>query len=252
MLITISGKGGVGKSTLALLLTQELIRAGAATPMLLVDADPVSSLHLLLDLPEPKTLATVRDQLQRIRTPAEAPPLATLLADEGVLVPVNEHLHLLAMGQGEGPGCYCAVNVALGAVLMGEGAMPGLLAQYPVVVIDNEAGAEHLSRLRVRDVDAFVVVCLPTETSQVAADRLIETARKTGMRLKRMGLVVNRDNGRRGLAGTSLPLWASIPEDEQLGALERLRVSPTELPGNARARQAVARLAEVILTWPGQ
>lgn len=245
MLVTISGKGGTGKTTIAALLLQELVEAGATTPILAVDGDPASTLHLALGAPIPtSTLASVREQLrQDSRTrQSQKVDVAQVLKDAGVVTPVDEKLHLLAMGQGEGRGCYCSVNAALAA------AMRALLQCYDWIVIDNEAGVEHLSRVRVPHVDCFIVVTLPAVSSQMVAQRILTTAQQVNVTWDRAGLVVNRDHGRQSIQIEGLPLWAAVPYSGALEKAEAMGQPVTTLSSNSPVRQAVRHLARQILS----
>ncbi len=166
-IIALSGKGGVGKTSLSALILDELARRRYNGRVLAVDADPAMTLYLALGLPEPAaTVASVRDETkldaQAVRNlPAGISPAANMLqelARAGVLAKHRLRrmpLDLLAMGQGEGPGCYCRVNSALKKVLS------WITEKYDLVLVDNEAGLEHLSRYRLGRVDLFLIVATP-------------------------------------------------------------------------------------------
>ena len=136
--IAIAGKGGVGKTTCSALLLRALALSGVR-PLLAVDADPNANLHQLLSLPLPERLGSLREEQRAV--PGGAVPLKDRIASEverrlseGVAV------DLIAMGRGEGPGCYCYVNNLL------REALDRIEGSYRAVVMDNEAGMEHLSR----------------------------------------------------------------------------------------------------------
>lgn len=252
MIISISGKGGVGKTTLTALFLDELARGGYPGPVLAVDADPAGTLPLALNLPSPPaTVAEVRDstalQARTVRRlPAGQSPadyLLALLRQREVLVRHRRRrlvLDLLAMGQPEGPGCYCSVNHALSA------ALAQIVASYPLVVIDNEAGLEHLSRYRLARADLLWVVASPTRPALAVALRIFQTAEQVGMQFE-AGLVLNRVKGR------SLPfgrdLWTvRLPDSRRLARLERagwpaVDLSPLD-PLRAALRPLVDRVLE--------
>lgn len=241
-IVTVSGKGGVGKTTVTALLLQEMLALGAPAPILAVDGDPALTLHLALGLgAPPRTLADLRDELQAaVRQQRDMGAVADLLDAAGVVVEVTPQLHLLAMGRSEGPGCFCQVNVALGAALR------AFLPRYSWIVVDNEAGIEHLARVRIAAVDCFLVVVQPDLRSQSVAATVVQAAREGKVQISRLGLVVNRDHGRGGLlVPADFPLWAAIPEDQTL------LLHPDEpvrgLPERSPVRQAARGLAQLVL-----
>ncbi len=251
--IGLVGKGGTGKTTIAALLLSVLMKAGVPGPILGVDADPASTLHYTLGVPEPRaTVAGVREQLQkavRRRDPEALLRVQQVLDEAQVIAEIQPNWHLLAMGQGEGPGCYCSVNANLGV------ALEALLGRYTWIVIDNEAGVEHLSRCRIQHVDAFLVVAQPARVSQQVARRILDTAQSVGITWQAAGLILNRSNGENGLANggelPDLPLWARIPDDQTVGFLEMARESPHSLEVDFPALRAVRSLMERIHTELG-
>jgi len=197
-IIAISGKGGVGKTSISSLLVDELIRAGCPGPILAVDGDPATTLHLALGLPEPQTtVADIRDTVQldahTVRSLPEGETPASYVqrrvVEAGVLQKHrlrDKPLHLMAMGRGEDAGCFCSINRALGLVL------PNLVGAYPIVVIDNEGGLEHLNRYRLKRSDLFLTVVNPGRASAVVAERILAAAQSVGMELGQIGLLFNR------------------------------------------------------------
>jgi len=245
----ICGKGGAGKTTVAALLVEALLRAGAgspAAPLLVVDGDPASTLHFGLGLPAPPhTLADFQREVAattRSRSRREPTSIQALLDQLQVVMLARPELHLLSMGQSEGPGCYCAINAGLGAVL------PVLLHKYRWVVLDNEAGVEHLSRVRVAHVDFLLVLTTPAPSYQAVAQRIVDTARQVGMTWEAAGLVVNRATDLpTQVTVQGLPVWATLPEEPRLAELEQRGEPAVHLPPDTPIRQALATLAEQML-----
>lgn len=247
-LVAISGKGGVGKTTITALLAQALLDAGASTPLLLADGDPAATLHLALGLPLPTcTLADVREEMQALlgtdyaarRTKANP---VELLEERGVIQQVSPAVHLLAMGQSEGAGCYCGVNAALSFALR------TLLPRYPWVIVDNEAGVEHLARKNIAHVDFFIVVTLPQQPAQAVARRIIHTAQGAGMTWTAAGVIVNRcpvEEARVDIEGW--PVWAVLPEETALPQLEQRGNPAVQLSAAAPFRRHLRELAERLL-----
>ena len=197
-IIAISGKGGVGKTSISALLIEELIRGGHSGPVLAVDGDPATTLHLALGLPEPRvTIADIRDSVQLdAKTMRSLPPGETKadyvqrrVREAGVLQQYRlrgRALDFLAMGRGEGVGCFCSINKQLKVVLN------DLVERYSMVVIDNEAGLEHLNRYRLPKVDLFLLVKTPGRASAEVAKRIVKAAASAQMDIGRTGYILNR------------------------------------------------------------
>jgi CO dehydrogenase maturation factor len=128
----------------------------------------------------------------------------------------GNHFDLIAMGRSEGPGCYCAVNHNLRDVV------DSISKNYRYVVIDNEAGMEHLSRRTTRDVDHLLIVTDPTQRGLVAAQRIADLRRELDIRVENAYLIVNRLSGEMppafeaAIQSLDIPLLGVIPADNQL------------------------------------
>ncbi len=185
--IAVAGKGGTGKTTLSALLVRALRESGVR-PVLAVDADPNSSLAEALGAERGKTLAEIRETGA---TPEGSPPggIGRVRGIEDEIqqaVGEGEGFDLVTMGRGEGPRCYCYVNSLL------RRSLDSLSKNYAAVVMDNEAGLEHLSRRTTNDVDVLVVVMDATLPALRAARRVVELSRELPVRLGRRVLLVNR------------------------------------------------------------
>jgi CO dehydrogenase maturation factor len=198
MIVSVSGKGGVGKTAIMAMLIDELVRFNYPGRILAVDGDPAMTLHLALGLPEPPaTVAEVRDAIKlgarSIRAlPAGTGPGRHVLEQlrQAQVVTRRQlrkmYLDFMAMGPGEGPGCYCSVNGAL------KQALAAITGSYDLVMLDNEAGMEYLSRYRIGRADMFLVVVTPDRASQEVADRIIRKAGQMEIELGQTWLIYNR------------------------------------------------------------
>jgi CO dehydrogenase maturation factor len=248
MIVALSGKGGVGKTSLSALILDELARRGYAGRVLAVDGDPATTLHLALGWPEPRaTVADVREStVLDAKTVRGLPPgtsparyLWERLQEAGVLTThrLRERpLDLVAMGQGEGPGCYCSIHQALSAVL-GQ-----MMDRYALVLVDNEAGLEHLSRCRFRRIDLFLVVTTPAPASWSVARRILDTARQVGMELAETGTIVNRASD--GVHSSRDELTVAVPDSRAMTFLDLGGQPVVTLPDDDPVRVALQPIVE--------
>lgn len=185
--IAVAGKGGTGKTTFSALLVRTL-RASGVTPILAVDADPNSTLADALGIQPGKLLAEIREKGSSPEgSPASGVGRVRAVEDEiQRAIAEAEGFDLVAMGQPEGPKCYCYVNSLL------RKSLDSLSANYAAVVLDNEAGMEHLSRRTTNDVDFLVAVINPTLPSLRAAQRVITLSRQLPVNIGHRMVLVNR------------------------------------------------------------
>ncbi len=257
--IAVAGKGGTGKTTIAALIVGWLRDRYPGKSLLAVDADPVANLHLALGCPLPaRTVGRIcEEQRAALRRPRSLPP--------GVSRPeyLRRHLggalvraggfDLLVMGRGPGTGCYCGVNNALAEVL------PATMAAYELVVIDNEAGLEHISRCRIRHADHLFLVADPGR-GLVAAVQVVKVAGEVGLRIDHLHLLVNRlpivDNGLRarvrarvdGLVRQLLPAGVYYLSDDAAVLSAEAGGRPVgALPADSRFRREVEDVLRRVL-----
>ena len=205
--IAITGKGGVGKTTIAGLITLGLIARGNK-PVLAVDADPNSCLDAALGVSVEKSVGSVREEAREaagkgMSSGISKQQLIELKIAESLVE--AEDFDLIAMGRPEGPGCYCYANNVLKSVLS------EITSQYPYTVLDNEAGLENLSRRIVQNVDVMVVVTDPSQKGLETVNRLHSLANEMGIKYNKLAVIVNR------LRSEKLPYRAS-EISKQVGA----------------------------------
>lgn len=183
--IALAGKGGTGKTTIAGLLVQYLVKTGK-TPILAVDADPNANLNEVLGLAVTDTLGKAREDMKKGQVPAGMTKdvFLSMRLEEAIIE--KDSFDLVVMGQPEGPGCYCAANSLL------AGFMDRLTTNYPAVVIDNEAGMEHISRLTTHNVDILLIVSDDSRRGLQAASRIHDLSRHLNIGVGKSWLVVNR------------------------------------------------------------
>lgn len=184
--IAIAGKGGVGKTTVAALLIQYLLEIGR--PILAVDADPNSNLNVLLGFEYKDTIADIREEARGLTSAGLAKSdFFNMRLQE--IVAEGDGVDLLVMGRPEGPGCYCAINNILREYLA------RLSKNYKYVVIDNEAGMEHLSRRTAGKIDRLLLVADETAVAVQSAISAFHTATKAGLKIGNTSLLINKSRG---------------------------------------------------------
>ena len=236
-IIAMAGKGGTGKTTVAALLLRYLVEHGKQ-PVLAVDADANSNFNEVLGLKVDHTVGEAREEMKK------GGGFTDITKDQLIEMRINQALveadgfDLISMGQPEGPGCYCAANhlVARYMEVLGK--------NYPYIVMDNEAGMEHMSRLTTKEVNLLLLVSDPSWRGIQAARRLQDLARQLKLVVGKTVLIVNRATN--GLSAKSqdevqsqgLELAGLIPEDPVVAEFDGQGHPTYTLPPESAALQA--------------
>jgi CO dehydrogenase maturation factor len=239
--IALAGKGGTGKTTVAGLVVRSL-RLATRTPILAVDADPNACFDAALGLHPERTMSDVLHASQGLRGVPETMPKATYLEYElqGCLAE-GRGMDLIEMGRPEGAACYCSANHLL------RNYMDRLMGAYRSVVVDNEAGMEHLSRRTTRDVDLLLIISDATGVGIRSAQRIRALIAELALPVRRMALVVNRSSElppavEAAIAADGLELAGLVPDDPWVAEYELAGRPLLELPDEAPAVVAVDRM----------
>jgi CO dehydrogenase maturation factor len=240
--IAVSGKGGTGKTTFAGMMIRHLLDKGKG-PILAVDADSNSNLNEVLGVPLRSTIGEAREIMKK-----DVP--IGMTKDIWFEYKVQESLveaqgfDLIAMGRPEGPGCYCAANT------LARKCLDLLTGNYRYIVIDNEAGMEHFSRLTTRDVDLLFILSDPSRRGILTASRIRDLTHQLDLHIVREVLVINRVEGEldadisKEISRQNLILAGVLPADEEVYRYD-LEGKPTfQLPGNSKAVQAARGIFE--------
>lgn len=232
--IAMAGKGGVGKTTVSALLINYLLARGE-TPVLAVDADANANLNELLGLAVELTIGQIRKEMK-----SELPPNIT--RDQYMEMKLHQALveargfDLLSMGQPDGPGCYCSANQYLAMT------MEHLAGNYQYILVDNEAGMEHLSRMNLRVIDLLLVVSDPSARGIMTAERIAALTGPLGVETKAKYLLINRvpegagqplhNRIEEAVSKSGLTLAGLLPQSESLAEWELAGRSYLELPAS--------------------
>ena len=243
--IAIAGKGGTGKTTLSGLLVRCLRDRGLG-PILAVDADPNVNLNYVLGTEVTETVADVREDVtvKRGDLPAgmSKPEYINFKIHNSVIE--SNGYDLLVMGRPEGRGCYCFANDVL------RRAIDTLGDNYPYMVMDEEAGMEHLSRRTTRDVNVLLMCADPSLRSLVAAARIRDMTDELELNISRKYLVVSRlanglpESMSREIERLGLELIGTVPYDDQVSEHELSGKPLLELPDDSAAVRAVCEIAD--------
>jgi len=249
MILAMTGKGGVGKTTLSA-LTLGWLAAHGESPVLAVDADSNSNLNEAMGVRYTATVGGVRESARK-----EATQNNGVSKQEFLDLRVQEALveqkgyDLIVMGRPEGQGCYCFANNVLREVL------DKLARNYRNIVIDSEAGLEHISRRTLLSVDYLLIVSDCTVRGIRTAGRISALADEVALPTKQRGLIVNRVPGghlpeaiAEAVRATGLTLLAAIPLDQDVAALDADGVPVSTIPSDSPARIAMNELLARLFT----
>ncbi|MDR1320221.1 MAG: AAA family ATPase [Gracilibacteraceae bacterium] len=244
--IAVAGKGGVGKTTLCGLLIDTL-RSQGGGPILAVDADASANLNEVLGVAAPLTLGSVREDIKTAGSTDKIPTAMTRqdYLDAKFLDALTEEkdYDLLVMGRTQGAGCYCFVNGLLSAYLQ------KYARNYRFVVVDNEAGMEHLSRGILPRVDMLFIVSDCSRRGIQAAGNIRDLVRELGIRPGAVRFLINKappgplDAGiREEIERQGLELACAVPRDDLIYAYDSAGKPTAALPAESPARQALTAL----------
>ena len=248
--LAVSGKGGVGKTTFASLVIRYLVENGLG-PVLAVDADSNSNLDLALGLSLESTVGSVREEMSEKTRKGQLPSgmakqdLLEMQIEQALIE--TPGVDLISMGRPEGPGCYCAINNMLRVFL------ERLNKNYQFLVIDNEAGMEHLSRRTTRGIDVLFIVSDPSRRGLATAMRIRDLAREMGIEVGRYRLVLSRVRGELSEAlaseveGLDIELAGVVPDDPAVTELDELGRPLVEIGADSPALTAVRKMMDDVL-----
>ena len=246
--IAVAGKGGSGKTSVSSLVIRYLIKKNQGS-ILAVDADPNSNLAESLGLEVRQTVGRILNEFQgeKLNIPAGMTKEAYLEYQLNVAITESKGLDLITMGRGEGPECYCYPNVVIRKLI------DDWAKNYAFVVMDNEAGMEHLSRRTTQDIDELLLVSDHSVKGLRAVARIRELVAELKLAVKRESVIINlvpekidplltREMDRLGIVATT-----TIPVDEELNRFDLEQKPLFDLPDTSKAVMAVNNLMDKLL-----
>ena len=258
--IALAGKGGVGKTTISAMVIKYLIKTQPGS-ILAIDADPSANLNMVLGLGLDWAIGDIReDMLHKVKQSITAGGAAMGALPGGMskqdylnyevhsAVEEGNRFDLIAMGQPEGPGCYCAVNHTLRNVI------DDISTGYKYIVIDNEAGMEHLSRRTTRNVEHLLVVSDPTQRGLVAAERIADLRRTLDIDVENAYIILNRVPGevpsavKNKIDELDLTYLGSVPANTELTEMEFEGEAVVEVSDDNPVYLAISEMMENIIS----
>jgi len=247
--IAVAGKGGTGKTSVTSLVIRYLKNNGTG-PILAIDADPNANLGESLGLDIKQTVGSTLDEFEKnkINIPPGMTKEAYLDYKLNEVVVESEGLDLITMGRGEGPECYCYPNLILRKFA------DGLADNYAYMVMDNEAGMEHLSRRTTQNVDELLIISDHSVKGVRTVARIKELVAALKLVVKRQSVIINlvpeKLDPRVGeeLSRLGIEPVTTVPLDEKVDDYD-LRMKPLlDLPDTSKAVRAVNDLMARLLS----
>ena len=241
--IAVAGKGGVGKTTTCGMLIDYLCAKGQG-PVLVVDADANANLNEVLGVEAQTSLGEIREEMAQAEMKGSIPAGMTK-ADYAEFkfnsaIIEEDDFDMLIMGRTQGKGCYCYVNGVL------KTQMDKYAKNYRYIVMDNEAGLEHVARGTLPHVDTMLLISDCSRRGIQAVGRIAEMIGEMELKPGRMGLIVNRAPGGVLDKGTleeiekqGLTLYGVLPHSDDIYQCDCDGTPSSKLPASNATKQAL-------------
>ena len=247
--IAMAGKGGTGKTTVAGFLIKYLVKKDKI-PVLAVDADANTNLNEVLGVSMKETLGTGREEMKDgvVKQGMTKQVFMEIKLAEAIVE--GEGFDLIAMGRPEGAGCYCAANSLL-TMYLGQ-----LIDNYPYMVMDNEAGMEHISRLTTNNIDILLTVADSSIRGIETTSRINKLVDELKVKVKKKYLIINQardglnDSLKEAVEKFGLDLAGTIPEDDDLYDFDMKGNPTSSLPDDNPAMSAAWSIFDKIIEKP--
>lgn len=246
--IAVAGKGGSGKTSVTSLVIRYLKKHGLG-PILAVDADPNANLGEGLGMGIKQTIGSIIATFneEKINIPPGMTKEAYLEIRLNDALVESKGLDLLSMGRGEGAECYCYPNLLLRKFI------DSLSENYAYIVMDNEAGMEHLSRRTTQNIDELLFISDHSVKGVRTIARLRDLVTELKLVVKRQTVIINFVPGgldpliEEELTRLCIQPTAIIPRDEEIADYDLKQKSLLDLPDTSQAAIAVDNLMDKLL-----
>jgi CO dehydrogenase maturation factor len=245
--IAVAGKGGTGKTSLTGLLINQ-IASKEEGPILVVDADANANINEVLGVEVDNTIGQIREEVSKREKQGNSFPGGMTKA-QYLKYKLNTSLvegngfDLMVMGRSEGEGCYCYVNGIL------REQTDSLSDSYKYLVIDNEAGMEHLSRKTTKHIDTLLLVSDCSRRSIQAVGRIKDLANELKLSVGNMHLIVNKvpngvltDGIKEEIGIQNLDLIGIVPQDEMIYEYDSSGIPLVKMPEESKAKLAIKEI----------
>ena len=248
--IAVAGKGGVGKTTICGMIIDRMCHQGK-TPILVVDADANSNLNEVLGVEVDTTLGAIREEMAQAELKGSIPPGISKqdyaeMKFSSALIEEDDY-DMLVMGRTQGKGCYCYVNGVLKAQV------DKYVGNYKYVVIDNEAGMEHISRGTLPHVDTMLLISDCSRRGIQAVARIARMVDELNLNPGKVLLIVNRAPNGELNAGVheeieknGLQLAGVLPHDEQVYEYDCDGKPSSKIPDDSPIKKALWKIMDEI------
>ncbi|MCM8803482.1 MAG: AAA family ATPase [Candidatus Omnitrophica bacterium] len=243
--IGVAGKGGTGKTTFASLIILSLLKMHQ-NPILAIDADPNSNLAESLGIKQPKSLVEIVNEVEKIKNNLPYGMEKTKYLEIRVQEAIKEEsgFDLLVMGRTEGPGCYCYANNLL-REWMGK-----IEKNYKFIVMDNEAGMEHISRRTSGDLDILFIVSLCDKVSLRTAESIYKMINSLELNIKKVYFVLNEFPYKKDVENSNfpVPVILKLPFDHEIYKLSEENKGILNLSENSIAYIVVSEFVKKMIS----
>ena len=248
--IAVAGKGGVGKTTTCGMMIDYLCKKGDG-PVLVVDADANANLNEVLGVEVETSLGAIREEMAQAEMKGTIPAGMTK-ADyaefkfNSALIEEDD-FDMLVMGRTQGKGCYCYVNGVL------KTQVDKYAKNYSYIVMDNEAGLEHVARGTLPHVDTKLLISDCSRRGVQAVARIAEMVEDLGLKPGQMGLIINRapdgvldDGVRAEIEKHGLKLFGVLPQDDAVYRCDCIGEPSAKLPDSDPMKVALKGIMQSI------
>ena len=255
-IISFSGKGGVGKSTLLVLMLKYLIEKFENLDILVIDADPDANIGDIIgkDIHFKETvggkMAVLKDKIQKRQIPLDVSKDQIIESEVFEALIEMDNFDILEMGRAEGEGCYCSVNNTLKRII------DILSKNYDVVLIDAPAGLEYFARKTGRNVTDLVIVTDPSKMGFHTMERIIEVSKEVNLLFENILIIGNRfpENLKNLLTDRvdkikegNVKFLGIMPNDDEISKMNLVGENLMQLPSKNSAYKIAKELFAVIL-----